>query len=50
MQNVFPKLSRTPGAVRWSGRPLGADTEHWLLERLGLSQEDVAALRRDGAI
>ncbi len=50
MQNVFPKLSRTPGAVRWSGRRLGADNEHWLLDRLGLSQEELAALRRDGAI
>jgi formyl-CoA transferase len=50
MQNVFPKLSRTPGRVRWSGRPLGADNEHWLRERLGLNWEDLAVLRRDGAI
>jgi crotonobetainyl-CoA:carnitine CoA-transferase CaiB-like acyl-CoA transferase len=50
MQNVFPKLSRTPGAVRWSGRPLGADNEHWLLDRLGLSAAELAELRRGGAI
>lgn len=25
MQNVVPRLSRTPGAVRWPGRALGAD-------------------------
>jgi crotonobetainyl-CoA:carnitine CoA-transferase CaiB-like acyl-CoA transferase len=25
MQGLVAKLSRTPGAVRWSGRPLGAD-------------------------
>jgi formyl-CoA transferase len=50
MQNVVPKLSRTPGAVRWSGRPLGADNERWLIERLGLSRQEVDALHRDGAI
>jgi formyl-CoA transferase len=50
MQNVFPKLSRTPGRVRWSGRRLGADNEHWLLDRLGLSQEELATLHREGAI
>lgn len=26
MQGVVPRLSRTPGEVRWAGRPLGADT------------------------
>ncbi|HEX6237466.1 MAG TPA: CoA transferase, partial [Acidimicrobiales bacterium] len=25
MQNVVARLSATPGAVRWAGRPLGAD-------------------------
>ena len=50
MQNVVPRLSRTPGAVRWSGRPLGADNERWLIERLGLSRQEVDALHRDGAI
>jgi formyl-CoA transferase len=50
MQNVAPRFSETPGALRWAGRALGADTEAWLMERLGLSREDVAALRRDGAI
>jgi crotonobetainyl-CoA:carnitine CoA-transferase CaiB-like acyl-CoA transferase len=27
MQGLVARLSRTPGAVRWAGRPLGADTE-----------------------
>jgi crotonobetainyl-CoA:carnitine CoA-transferase CaiB-like acyl-CoA transferase len=27
MPGVVPRLSRTPGSVRWSGRPLGADTD-----------------------
>lgn len=50
MQNVVPRLSRTPGSVRWSGRPLGADNERWLIERLGLSRQELDALHRDGAI
>ena len=50
MQNVFPRLSRTPGSLRWSGRGLGADNESWLLDRLGLSREELAQLRDDGAI
>jgi crotonobetainyl-CoA:carnitine CoA-transferase CaiB-like acyl-CoA transferase len=27
MQNVVARLSRTPGRLRWAGRPLGADDE-----------------------
>src|SRR5262249_19349402 len=27
MQGPIARLSRTPGAVRWAGRPLGADTD-----------------------
>jgi formyl-CoA transferase len=27
MQNVVARLSKTPGRVRWAGRPLGADNE-----------------------
>lgn len=50
MQNVFPKLSETPGAVRWAGRELGQDNDYVWLERAGLSQEKYAALRRAGVI
>ncbi|MEO8811849.1 MAG: CaiB/BaiF CoA-transferase family protein [Caulobacteraceae bacterium] len=45
MQGVFPKLSDTPGAVRWPGRPLGADTETVLGELAGVSAEELGALR-----
>ena len=34
MQNVVARLSKTPGAIRHAGRPLGADTEA-VLTRLG---------------
>ena len=48
MQGVFPKLSATPGRVRWTGPELGADTDDILSHRLGYSAEQVARLRQDG--
>jgi formyl-CoA transferase len=50
MQNVFPKLSRTPGAVRWPGPALGQHTDEVLGARAGLSPERLAGLRRAGVI
>ena len=50
MQNVFPKLSETPGAVRWPGPALGEHTVAVLGEELGMSAEKIAALRADGVI
>lgn len=49
MQNVLFRLSATPGAIRWAGRPHGADTEAVLTE-LGLTPEELAALRAEGAL
>ncbi|GAA2521020.1 MULTISPECIES: CaiB/BaiF CoA transferase family protein [Streptomyces] len=49
MQNVLFRLSGTPGAIRWAGRPHGADTEEVLTE-LGLAPADLAALRAEGAL
>ena len=50
MQNAFPKLSATPGAVRWPGPDLGAHTETVLGEVLGLDEAALAALRSKGVI
>jgi len=50
MQNVFPKLSETPGEVRWPGPALGEHTAAVLGERLGLSAERLAALKSAGVI
>jgi formyl-CoA transferase len=50
MQNAFPKLSETPGGVRWPGPDLGEHTAVVLGEKLGLSAERVAALRAAGVI
>ncbi|MEV6550775.1 CoA transferase [Streptomyces sp. NPDC051597] len=49
MQNVLFRLSETPGAIRWAGRPHGADTDEVLTE-LGLSAPEIDALRRAGAL
>ncbi|MES4888540.1 CoA transferase [Streptomyces sp. NPDC096012] len=49
MQNVLFRLSATPGAIRWAGRPHGADTDA-VLGELGLGPADIAALRAEGAL
>ncbi|MFE1440655.1 CaiB/BaiF CoA transferase family protein [Streptomyces sp. NPDC058739] len=49
MQNVLFRLSATPGAIRWAGRPHGADTDAVLTE-LGLTAGELAALREEGAL
>ncbi|MFF0227520.1 CaiB/BaiF CoA transferase family protein [Streptomyces sp. NPDC004629] len=49
MQNVLFRLSATPGAIRWAGRPHGADTEAVLTE-LGLTPAELHALREEGAL
>jgi crotonobetainyl-CoA:carnitine CoA-transferase CaiB-like acyl-CoA transferase len=49
MQNVLFRLSETPGAIRWTGRPHGADTQEVLAE-LGLSEGELARLREEGAV
>jgi len=51
MQNVFPKLSETPGEVR---RPapdvVGQHSDEILSAMLGFGGEELATLRRDGVI
>ena len=49
MQNVLFRLSRTPGEIRWAGRPHGADTDD-VLRDAGLSSDEIAALREAGTI
>ena len=45
-----PKLSATPGVVRWTGREPGADNKHVFADLLGLDQESIEALRRQNVI
>ncbi|MEU0782268.1 CoA transferase [Streptomyces sp. NPDC006173] len=49
MQNVIFRLSATPGAIHWAGRPHGADTDAVLTE-LGLTGTEIEALRAEGAL
>lgn len=49
MQNVFPRLSRTTGGIRWPGAALGAHTDEVLRES-GLSETEVRDLREAGVV
>jgi crotonobetainyl-CoA:carnitine CoA-transferase CaiB-like acyl-CoA transferase len=49
MQNVLFRLSETPGAIRWAGRPHGADTADVLAE-LGVDVDELAELRQKGVV
>lgn len=50
MQNAFPKLSATPGRVRWPGPKLGEHTDAVLMARAGYDAARLTALRRMGVI
>lgn len=50
MQNVFPRLSRSPGKVRSAGPALGANTDHALQQWLGMSSSEIETLRTAGVI
>jgi crotonobetainyl-CoA:carnitine CoA-transferase CaiB-like acyl-CoA transferase len=49
MPNVLARLSQTPGAIRWTGRRHGADTDAVLAE-VGLDDEAIGRLREDGVV
>lgn len=48
MQNVFPRLSRTSGSIRWPGAPLGAHT-HEVLSEIGITEAELAEHPNSGA-
>ncbi|WP_421934047.1 CaiB/BaiF CoA transferase family protein [Phenylobacterium sp.] len=50
MQNAFPKMSETPGKVRWPGPTLGQHTDEVLTGLAGLSAQQVAELRAKGIV
>jgi formyl-CoA transferase len=50
MQNVVPRLSDTPGAVRWAGPELGEHNDEIYGGLLGLDEETLTALRSDEII
>jgi crotonobetainyl-CoA:carnitine CoA-transferase CaiB-like acyl-CoA transferase len=48
--NVCPRLSDTPGSVKWLGPPLGAHTDQVYKGMLGLSDAELGSLRDKGVI
>lgn len=51
MQNVFPKMSKTQGEVRWTGvKTLGAHNENVYGELLGLDSDELADLQKKSII
>ncbi|HEY8049045.1 MAG TPA: CoA transferase [Ramlibacter sp.] len=50
LAGIVPKLSRTPGRIRWSGHRLGQDTREVLREMASLTDGDIDALQAEGVI
>jgi crotonobetainyl-CoA:carnitine CoA-transferase CaiB-like acyl-CoA transferase len=50
MHNVVPRMSGTPGEIRWRGAPFAAHTDEFYQQQFHLTAEQVAALREKGVI
>ena len=50
LAGVVPKLSGTPGAVRWSGHRVGQDTRAFLKDTAGLSEAEIDRLAAEGVV
>jgi len=50
LPGIVPKMSKTPGRVRWPGRDTGQDTRSVLHELLELSADQLNRLESDGVI
>ena len=48
--NLVPRLSETPGEIRWLGPSLGAHNDEIFRGRLGLSDEELQRLHANGTI
>jgi crotonobetainyl-CoA:carnitine CoA-transferase CaiB-like acyl-CoA transferase len=49
-QGPAPKLSATPGRIRWAARPVGWHNEHVLRTILGLNPSEIRALEEQGVV
>lgn len=49
-QGPAPKLSATPGRIRWAARPVGWHNDHVLREVLGLAPSEIQALEAQGVV
>jgi formyl-CoA transferase len=50
MHNVVPRLSETPGGIKWAGGALGAHNHEVYAADLGLDREEIARLQAAGVI
>ena len=50
MQNVVPKLSGTPGGVKWPGPKLGEHNGDVYRELLDMSADEISALKNKNII
>jgi len=51
MQNIFPKLSKTPGKIRWAGPgQLGQHNAEVYGDLLGMSEQEMSALEKKGVL
>ncbi len=50
MPGVVPKLSATPGEIRWLGEALGAHNEEVLCGLLGVGNDEITTLRAQGVV
>ncbi len=49
-QGPAPKLSATPGRIRWAARPVGWHNEHVFRTILGLAPSEIQALEAQGVV
>jgi crotonobetainyl-CoA:carnitine CoA-transferase CaiB-like acyl-CoA transferase len=49
-EGIVPKLSETPGRIKWAGKPVGFDNEFLLKRFLGKTSEEIRTLTRCKAI
>jgi crotonobetainyl-CoA:carnitine CoA-transferase CaiB-like acyl-CoA transferase len=50
MTGIVPRFTRTPGAVRYTGQPLGHDTEAVLRDLAGCTPDELDELAKAGLI
>ncbi len=50
LAGIVPKLSRSPGGLKWSGGAVGKDNEYVLADLLGLSKEELRELEEESVV
>jgi crotonobetainyl-CoA:carnitine CoA-transferase CaiB-like acyl-CoA transferase len=50
LAGIVPKMSKTPGRIRWSGHRLGQDTREILRDLAHMTDGDIDALQAEGVI